>query len=410
MTARFWPILALILLSTLVLRESGREETLPARLDAAFLDWIAANAHAQSVAPDPTLTLVELNDTVLGTPAKWPLPALDYALFLQALESLQPAVVAIEPPLVFPPAQAEQERMLANRALTIPKLVLGCTLGRTALSADVENETVATTTLPPGLRDVRGDLTLIPEYDDIIARPAPDLAALAPELAPVNLGDAPPRAVPLLVRCRGRVLPTLVLRVAIQQQQLTADRVIVWLGSHIQLGDARRIPIDEAGRMLLDTRSARRISRLGLDELLLVTAGGEAAKALEKRIALPARAGVVLLGRTDAALRRLRWPDGTAGAPVEWLAAGIAAIQRGDFIVRPGIGGTLVLLAASVIGGLWILTRSRSAALPCALLALALYAITASLVFGQMRLWLPLSVPAAVAIGTGLLRTVLRNV
>ena len=76
------------------------------------------------------MTLVELNQAVLAGRNKWPLPPLDYALFLQALEEFRPAVVAIEPVLTWSRSQSEAERMLANRALQFPKLVLGVVMYR----------------------------------------------------------------------------------------------------------------------------------------------------------------------------------------------------------------------------------------------------------------------------------------
>lgn len=386
-----WPFLVFLLTAGLIWRDGAQEQSPSARVDAAFLGWMSANAQDRKAPPDRTLLLVEVNDALISTPAKWPLPPLDYALFLQAIEPSAPSVVAIEPVWSFPRRQAEDEKILAARALTVPKLLLGCQLGRTGLTAEAEKEVVAATALPPGLREVRGDLSLLPEYDEITARPSPDLAVLAPELGPVNLGEAAPRALPLLFRCRGRVLPGFALRAALLALQLTPDRVTVWLGSHIDLGGERRIPIDEAGRMVLDPGSAARVARLGLDDLLLL-ANGNAPEGLTP----PLKGAFVLLGRTDAAVRQIRASDGSLRAPAEWLAAGVQAIRKGQF-VRPLRGwetGVIALLSA--LAGLWVHGRSRFGALGTAAVVLGLYAMTATFVFGALGLWLPLAIPLGV--------------
>ncbi len=402
MTPRAWPLLVLLLAGGWVWREGSRGDSPVAQIDATFLEWMAANARGADVPPaDAALTLIEINDAVLGSPPKWPLPALEYALGLQALEPFAPAVVAVEPALAFPAAQADQIRILENRALAVPKLLLGCQLGRSA-STDVEAETVAGTALPPGLREVRGDLALIPEFDDIVARPAPELAALAPELGPTNLAGAAPRAVPLLFRCRGRVLPGFVLRAALLHLQLTPDRVTVWLGSHIQLGDLRRIPIDESGRMLLDPRAAKRVARLGLDDLLLLASGSGTTATANLRP--PAKGGVALFGRTDGAVRKLAAADGIARTPADWLAAGIATIQRSEFVLLPGTWEALLLLIGTSLAGAWIFGCSRGGAIGAAVIGLGIYAMGAMFIFDQTRLWLPLVLPLATMGGAAVLR------
>lgn len=393
-----WPLLVLLLAGALIVRDGAQEGSLPARVDAAFLGWMSANAQDRKAPPDRSLLLVEVNDAMISTPAKWPLPALDYALFLQALEPSTPSLVAFEPVLAFPRRQAEDEKILAGRALALPKLLLGCVLGRTGLSPDAESETIAGTTLPPGLREVRGDLSLLPEYDEMSARPSPELSILAPELGPVNLGEAAPRAIPLLFRCRGRVLPAFTLRAALLALQLTPDRVTVWLGSHIDLGGVRRIPIDEAGRMTLDPGAAARVARLGLDDLILLANGNAPAGLVP-----PEKGALVVLGRTDAAVRQIRASDGTLRAPSEWLAAGLQAIRKGQF-VRPlrGWESGLALLLAGV-AGVWVHRRGRLAAFGAAAVLLGVYAMSAAFAFGAFGLWLPLALPAGVlALAVGL--------
>ncbi len=425
--AHAWPFLVLVLVGLLLWRESGRDGNWAAQVDESFLDWLSANAGGRGeTGPDASsgVTLVEINDAVLSERGRGPLSPYEYALFLQSAETLRPAVTAIEPALSWTPSQPEQERILAARALRVPKLLLGCTLGSALAAGDPEAEEEAApllAPLPAGLREVQGDASAFPTFEDLAARPARELAALAAGVGPVNLAGAPPRVVPLVFTCRGRVLPSFALLAAAQWLQLTPADIVVRPGSHIALGDKRRIPIDAAGRMLIDTRAARRVPRTGLDELPLLaqqaTESGTSAPPVGNRpltpgirsFPLPSPGSVLILGRTDAASRRLAWPDGRAGAPVEWIAAAVAAIQRGDFVWRAPASVEMALLLAFAAAGAWLAGRGRALALTVAGASLGLYALAALVCYGQGRVWLPLALPAGMILGATLLAGTIRG-
>ena len=118
---------------------------------------------------------------------------------------------------------------------------------------------------------------------------------------------------------------------------------------------------------------------------------------------------MLILGRTDAALRRLAWPDDRAGAPVEWLAAAVAAIQRGDFVRRAPGSAEIGLLLAFAAAGAWLAGRGRRLALAAAGASLGLYALAALVLYGQNRVWLPLAPPAGVILAAILLAGTLRG-
>lgn len=402
-----WPFLVLFLLGALLLRESGRETSLLATADYRWFDFVASHRNQSHYPKGPaSVTVVELNQAVLAGRNKWPLPPLDYALFLQALEEFRPAVVGIEPVLIWPRSQAEAERMLANRALQFPKLVLGVV---SAHSGWHESDDTGGA-VPDGLRSVMGDVEKVPAGDELVARPTRDLQAMA-LLGPTAVPKGVPPAVPLLVRYRGQVLPTFTLQAALAWMKVTPAEVQVWLGSSIRLPDGRRIPIDEGGYMLVDPYAPARVSRLGLDDLLLVAEQG-AKSGPNERLSLetPSAGGITLLGRTDPSVLIAFPGDGKAEenrAPIDWTAAALAAIQKSDYIRRMPLWGQWLLLLGLVVAGTWLQTRVRLGALLLAGLLAVVYAALAWILYDRLRWWLPMAMPMGVTIGAALLRLVM---
>ncbi len=394
-----WPFLVLLLLGALLLRESGRPGSAVAAADYRWLDFVASHRNQSHYPKGPaSVTVVELNEAVIAGRNKWPLPPLDYALFLQALEEFRPAVVGIEPVLGWTRAQAEAERMLANRALQFPKLILGVV---TANSGWHESDD-ATGNVPDGLRNVSGDLQNIPAADEMVARPTRDLQAMA-LLGPVAIPRGLPPAVPLLQRYRGQVLPTFTLQTALAWMKVTPAEIQVRLGSSIRLPDGRRIPIDDGGYMLVDPYAPARVSHLGLDDLLLVAEQGTKSSPNERiNLEAPSAGGITLLGRTDPSIVVAFGGDGKAEenrAPIDWTAAALAAIQKSDYVrVMPEWGQWLLLLVLVVFGA-WLHTRVHLGALLLTCLFAVAYAALAWIFYDRLRWWLPMAMPMGVLLG-----------
>jgi len=340
---------------------------------------------------------------VLAGRNKWPLPPLDYALFLQALEEFRPAVVGIEPVLSWSRPQAEAERMLANRALQFPKLVLGVV---SANSGWHESDDTGGT-VPEGLRNVSGDLRQIPPGDELVARPTRDLQAMA-LLGPTTIAKGFPPSVPLLVRYRGQVLPTFTLQAALAWMKVTPAEIQVRLGSSIRLPNGRRIPIDDGGYLLVDPYSPARVSRLGFDDLLLVAEQGTKSSPNERiNLEAPSAGGITLLGRTDPSVQIAFTGDGKAEenrAPIDWTAAALAAMQTSDYIRRVPDWGQWLLVLGFVIAGTLLQTRVRIGALLLSVILAVVYAALAWILYDRLRLWLPMAMPMGILIGAALLR------
>ena len=79
--------------------------------------------------------------------------------------------------------------------------------------------------------------------------------------------DPPAARCPLVLRYRGQVVPSLVLQTILLWEKITPDEVEVVLGSHITVGEAVSIPIDSAGRMVVNLKAA--FNRAAFDDFVL---------------------------------------------------------------------------------------------------------------------------------------------
>lgn len=349
---------ALLLLGLFLMRESRRNPA--ARFDEAFADWVAANT-ARTV-PQARLTLVETNsESTQGAPNAvhpWPWPPLEFALFIQAALQFNPDVIAIEPVLDWSGAQRggkpleklrQHQKILHNTILRAPKIVLGAQLGFP------DDPDIAPPLQPaPMLRNVKGDVSAIPQFTLIEQQAGEDLrlSAAVGFTNVLSRGEVA-REAPLLFNYRGQIVPSLALQALIQWFKLTPDDVVVEPGAHIVLGRAATVPIDSAGRMNVDFNSP--FARLGHDDLLLAAEQ----KQYKETAALSAGAmkgGIVLLARTDKASRTLLFPTNRNGSSGELCAAAIATVQNRAFIRRAPVAFDLFVIALMLLPG-WFYAR-----------------------------------------------------
>lgn len=377
-------------------------EPVGAAIDAVFADWLAANARRQP--PAAAVTLIEIDEASLGDDHPWPWPPLDCALFFQAVEPVAPAVLAVAEVLDWnersggaqaaPAApSAEQLAMLHAALLRAPGVVLAATLG-----ASDDPDLVPPQTLPV-LRHVKGRKSELPDYGMIVRQP-PEMLRLSPKLGFVNIDpetadDATARAVPLLYRCRGEVVPSLALQAAMLWYGVTPEQTVVRPGTYIDLGGRTRLPIDRAGRLRIDFRVP--LNRHGFGDLLLAAEQRGAGRTpIAPDAALAGRA--VVLGRTDAATRTLEFPNGKRGSRAELFAHGLATILAGSRIHRcPWPVDAGLILAAAAVAPLLLRLR-RGGAVRLLVVLLALYLFGAITVFAITEVWLPLTLPLGLAL------------
>ena len=213
-----WLILVVILLGALIVREPRLQQ-----VEDVFLSWFLENSEV--VLPPAQVTLVEIGrrDFQRMTPAEEakPLPKgeaahrslspLEYALFLQAVLEFQPTVVAIEPIVIWPERDKDQEQVFIDQAMRVPKLLIGIELGGKG-KRDLAADDVASF---PNVTGKRGELA---EFTGVWRQPAD---------------------------------------------------VKVELGSQIILPNGWKIPIQRDGTVTINPVAGQSVRRLTLNELLL---------------------------------------------------------------------------------------------------------------------------------------------
>jgi CHASE2 domain-containing sensor protein len=390
-----WFLLVVCLAGIFLARESRRPGLL-AGIDRAFFDWLVANAKlppASAAGIHSTVTLVEIDDSIVDTPGRLPLTPLEYASFLQIAGKYDPAVVAIEPILEWTKLPPGTEEILADQALILPKLLLSVELGDNP-------EHPADPGSLPAIGSVSGNPSSLPEFPEIVGAPSARLLSLAAASGAINLPGmtgAPVRDLPLLFRSRERVLPSFGLQTLMLWLRLAPSEVSVALGDHVQLGDVLRLPINARGRALLDARQFRSVNRLNLDDLSLLAtnqAPPETRAAAEQM-----RGGIVILGRTDRAMRTLRLVGGRTVSPAEVFAWSAVSLARAPSTRRAGAWWDAAIILVWVLVA-WRSERwARGSAEMVVIGVLAVYGLMALSCFEMQRLWLPGSLP----VGLGLL-------
>lgn len=414
MISRFLTCLAVCLAAVFVLhREAGRGTLRP--VEAGYFAWLSANARLPAIAPNVTFLRLDRNPAGGGEPifGEWPPAALDYALLLENLAPMAPAVAAVEPVLHLDPADPIAAPILAERARAIPSLVLGITLANAPADAPAPEAQVPSPLLPRIPADnVRGNHENLPAFTHVLQMAAEPLMMngnASTGFTEIDLGLAPTREadgtirVPLLARSGDRILPSLGLRTLMAMHGVAPEEVRAHLGSHLALGSALRLPIDSRGRLPIPPQARAAVIRTPADNLFLdpdsdakLTSEDEAA-ALES-----VRGGVVVLGLDSDSDRRFRLGgdgDDERISAAEATALTVAAAEAGQFFRSPGpvaqfaLWGVLVLLGSLATA----FRRRRSALLWLLVLAIA-YAVTALLVFQTTLTWWPAAIPASILV------------
>ena len=398
-----WFLLVFGLASLFLARESRQPGGELAGVDRAFFDWLVTNARLDRPGPgEIPVTLVEIDDAVAETPGRVPLSALEYGAFLRSMGRYDPAVVAVEPVLDFAHVTSGTEQVLSEQAFGIAKLLLGVQLGDSAGNGRDPGS------LPALANRVAGSVAALPDFPEIVAAPDSRLLTLAAASGAVNLPLAavgPVRDVPLLFRCRGRILPAFTLQALTLSLRLAPTEISTTLGTEIRLGDRLRLPVNRAGRALLDAREFGRFRRLGLDDLPLIEAGQAPPSVLA--LAERMRHGVVVLGRTDRAARTLRMPDGRPMAPAEVFAWAVTSLQHAPSTRRASSWWDAAVVAVFAGAGLAGRRRRPIPALGLSGALLVFYLLCALSLFEWSRLWLPLALPGGLALLTMLLTALL---
>jgi hypothetical protein len=372
-----WPMLAMLLLGILFLREPRFQ-----RAEENFLRWLLQNAQARG---DPVpLTVIEIGRNPLeqkqvgekqSTEAFLhgggsTISPLEYALFLQSVLEFQPTVVAFENILKWRTRDNDQEQVFLDQAMRVPKLLLGAELTD---APDPDAPVVELTTF----KQVSGRRGELPEFSGIGRQPGEDMRLIS-TLGFMNLLEGPNTFhVPLLFQYRGDVIPSFSLQALMLWLRVTPAEVKIELGSQILLPQGRRIPIRADGTVLVDPKAARKARRMTLNELLLAaqTRGENGVTTAH----LENIHDQIVLARTPA----------NPFSPPDVFAATIATIQSNHYVRRVSwIFDCAVILAVTALAGM--LQRVSKDILFLGAIALtAAYCLAALTIISRWGVWIP---------------------
>ncbi len=222
-----WLMLAIVLATILFLREPRLQQ-----YDEGFLRWLLRNS--QPIGGSVPLTIVDISrDAGLDKkkpgseqkPAGGPISPLEYALFLQGALEFKPTVVAFEPILQWGERNKDQEQILVDQALHVPKLLVAAEL---TANPDLDAPVVEM----QGFTQVTGRRGDLPTFSGISRQPDEDIRLIS-TMGFTNLpGEVADEIhVPLLFQYRGEVIPSFALQATLFWMRITPGEVKVDIGS-----------------------------------------------------------------------------------------------------------------------------------------------------------------------------------
>jgi hypothetical protein len=372
-----WPMLAMLLLGILFLREPRFQHG-----EENFLRWLLQNAQVRGAAVP--LTVIEIGRNPLeqrqvgekqSTEAFLhsggsTISPLEYALFLQSVLEFQPTVVAFENILKWRTRDKDQEQVFLDQAMRVPRLLLGAELTD---APDPDAPVVDLT----AFKQVSGRRGELPEFSGIGRQPDEDLRLIS-TLGFMNLLEGPNTShVPLLFQYRGDVIPSFSLQALMLWLRITPAEVKIELGSQILLPNGWKIPIRADGTVLVDPKAAKKARRMTLNELLL------AVQTREKNGVTTAHLenihDQIVLARTPS----------NPFSPPDVFAATIATIQSNHYVRRVSwIFDCAVIAVVTALAG--IMQRVPKGILVLAAIALtAAYCLMALAIISRWGIWIP---------------------
>jgi hypothetical protein len=374
-----WLMLVVLLLGILFLREPRLE-----RSEEFFLRWLLKNSDPHG--PAASLVVVDIgHDNLMERePAKEGdensphsganvVSPMEFALFLQSVLEFRPTVVAFENILKWRDHEKDQEQVLIDHAMRVPRLLLAAELTMTP-DPDAPGPEIQGFTQVIGKR---GDLV---EFSGVGRQPNEEMRLIA-TAGFVNLPEevADGIHVPLLFRYRGEVIPSFALEAILLWLRVTPGEVSIDLDSHISLPHGRKIPIRSDGTLLISPNASRKARHLGLGDLLVAAQQRDTGKNPE----IDSLRDQIVLARTPA----------NPLSPPDVFAATIATIQSSSYVHRVSwiFDCVILLLAAAVVGKLRDIPRVDLVL--GAIAFTAAYCLAALAIVSRWSIWLPGCLP-----------------
>lgn len=371
-------MLVVLLLGIVFSREPRLQRT-----EETFLAWLIRSApvRKQSV----PLTIVELSGKSGAHGENAPIDptekflrgsggtnsSLEYALLTQALLEFKPTIAAFEPILQWSEATKDEQQILIDQAMHMPKLLLASELTATP-DPDASPTEIASF---PNVTGKRGDLIA---FSGVSRQPDEDLRLIsaAGYIHPAKEFTSDIRT-PLLFQYRGEVIPSFALQAAMLWLRVTPAEVKIELGKSISFPNGKKIPIRPDGTALVNPNIEKSARNISLNALLLAAQQHE--KKLPAAVNLDDIPNQIVLVR--AVTSKFEAPD--------LIAAAIASIQTDSFVRRVSwIFDCIILVIVVAISG-WLQRFSRIDLLLGAIAFSAAYAMIALTLFSKWNIWLP---------------------
>lgn len=366
-----------------------------------------AQQRSWATSADPRVVLVGIDDPSLRTLGAYPLPRRYHGQMLALLESQKPGVVAwdilfTEPKLDSP----EDDLALVEGAARLPRVIFGAATEAVNDPNDPRfRRDLAKIGPTRPLPLVSGDPSRVPQVEAAQLPFETDHASLLQNSLVGFVNAAPDidgkvRFLPMVVRWQGSLFPSLVLQSVIQWAKAKPEEVKIDLGNEIVVptsGAPLRIPIDQAGRLLINYRhhleNFRNINYLGLGQLLDKLNSNPS---MQRPEALPPiEDAIVLFGLTGTGFDKSPLPLGGDWAPqVAVHLNALDNILRQDFLRE--IPATVFLPLFFVIAFLtaWLLFGvSYKLMVRYAIAVLGAYALASFGLFEIAQIWLPTATP-----------------
>ena len=379
-----WLILVVILLGVLIVRDPRLRQA----DDFLFARFVE---NAESTLPPAGVTLVEIGredfqgltpldqrrELPKGEAARRSLSPLEYALFLQAALDFRPAVIGIEPLLIWRTEDKVQEQVLLDQAMRVPKLLVALEIGGKG-SRELAPEDL------PVLPNVTGPRGYLPEFFGIARQPDDDIRLISsPGLVAPPQVERDGMRVPMLFEYNGEVVASFPLEAVLLWLGATPADARVELGSQIVLPNGWKIPLHRDGTMTINPGAQKSVRRLDLNDLLLAAQEQEHHRPFTRDLR-DLKNQILLLRLEGDPLQRSNV-----------FSTAIATIQTNAYIrAAPATVSWIIILVLALVASLSRLI-SRSNFFLGAIALSAGYALMDLGFISQYRIWLPLLLPLA---------------
>lgn len=353
-------------------------------------------------APEARLFLVEVGEDPDGVfQGNPPLP-MDYAVIFYQLHQLGANKVAVTSSLTWPPpVDPIEEDALTYEIANYNRAVIGLVMSPSARRVILPKALEPLVLQPEQISGSIGSLMGVGRVVDPPQLQSDKAIAITPmrvETEPDTDMTTDGRKLALFVRWGNYVLPTLPLVSALDALNVKVSDVKVKFGAWINLGGKRLLPIDEAGRITLQSDTGNGVIRVPATKLVPIQDAPHDVR-LQKALA---GSQAVLLGEGKTPVESLERLE-TGNALWDWdqsldvTAAGVQTLLQGFapgdalYLKQLGRWGQLIVLFDVLLLGTWALTfpgRWRKAVLillPAALL------LTGVVMAAFFHLWLPLT-------------------